>query len=117
MNKKPNRAGRTEPNRVIPEAEGTGLGNEPNRTGPGHDASEKRRPNRVEPGQITVRTEPNRTEVFSKGPEQKGIEPNRHLAAFSQTPPHQAKLKHQNTSPAPVLLPSRTLKKPFWTCL
>ena len=65
-NEKPNRTGRTEPNRLIPEPAGTGRGTEPNRTGPSHDASEKRRPNRVEPGNIFVRTEPNRTDEFRK---------------------------------------------------
>ena len=66
-NKKPNRTGRTEPNRLIPEPAGTGLGTEPKRTGPSHDGSEKRRPNRVEPGQNTFqdRSEPNRL-IFEK---------------------------------------------------
>ena len=62
-NKKPIRIGRTEPNR----------------TEPSHDASEKRRPNRVEPGQIHFRTEPNRADEFSRSPEPKRIEPNRFL--------------------------------------
>ena len=39
---------RTEPNRLILEPAGTGRGNEPKRTGPSHDVSENRRPNRVE---------------------------------------------------------------------
>ena len=59
-NKKPNRTDRTEPKRVILEPAGTGRGNKPNRSGPSHDAPEKRRPNRVEPGKLIVRTEPNR---------------------------------------------------------
>ena len=66
---------RTEPNRLIPEPAGTGRGNEPNQIGPSHDASEKRRPNRVEPGNINFRTEPNRTDYFSKITEPKRIEP------------------------------------------
>ena len=43
---------------VILEPAGTGRRNEPNQTGPSHDASEKHRPNRVEPGKINFRTEP-----------------------------------------------------------
>ena len=64
-NKKPNRTGRIEPNesnRLILEPAGTGRGNEPNRSGPSQDAPEKRRPNRIEPGKLVFRTEPNRTE-------------------------------------------------------
>ena len=53
---------RTEANRWIPEPAGTGRGNEPNRTGPSQDTSEKRRPNRVEPGNVISRTERNRTD-------------------------------------------------------
>ena len=44
-----NRTEPAEPNRLILEPAGTGHGTEPNRTGPSHDASEKRRPNCVEP--------------------------------------------------------------------
>ena len=40
---------------------------EPNRTGPSHDASEKRRPNRIEPGQLFVQTEPNLTDELVTG--------------------------------------------------
>ena len=67
-NKKPNRTGRTDPNRpnrLIPEPAGTGRGNEPNRTWPSHDASEKRRQNRVESEKMFLRTEPNRTESIN----------------------------------------------------
>ena len=68
VSKKPNRNGRTEPNRTEPFNSGTGWNPTRNRTGPSHDASEKCRPNRVEPGQLIVRTEPNRTEpnIFRK---------------------------------------------------
>ena len=38
---------------------------EPNRTGPSHDASEKRRPHRFEPGNIHFRTEPDRAEPMN----------------------------------------------------
>ena len=62
-------------NRPEPDAET----NYPNRTRPSHAASEKRRLNRVEPGNINFRTEPNRTDSFSKSPEPKRIEPNRFL--------------------------------------
>ena len=59
----------------------------PNRNGPSQDASEKRRPNRVEPEQIAFRTEPNRTEpnrwIVEKSPEPKRIEPNRFLPVIS----------------------------------
>ena len=51
------------------EPVGTGRGTEPNRTGSSHDAPEKRRPNRVEPGNIFVRTEPNRWTLEKSGPE------------------------------------------------
>ena len=69
---------RTEPNRLILEPDGTGLGNEPNRTGPSHKVSKKRRPNRAEPGKSIFRTKPNRTDEFSKkSPEPKRIEPKR----------------------------------------
>ena len=61
----------------ISEPAGTGRRNEPNRTGPSHDASEKRRPNRVESGNYFFRTKPNRTDDLSKSPEPKRIEPNR----------------------------------------
>ena len=47
------------------EPAGTGRGNKPIRTGPSHYASEKRRPNRVEPGNMICEksgTERNRTE-------------------------------------------------------
>ena len=77
---------RTEPaesKRVILEPAGTGRGTERNRTGPSHDASEKGKPNRIEPGIIIFRTEPNRTDEFSKGQEPKRIEPNRFLPAVS----------------------------------
>ena len=57
---------RTEQNHLILEPAGTWRGNEPNRTGPSHDASEKRRPNHVELGKIIVRTEPNQTYEFRK---------------------------------------------------
>ena len=46
---------------------------EPNRTGPSHDASEKRRPNRVEPGKNHF---PNRTEPMTFR-EKSGTETNR----------------------------------------
>ena len=52
-NENANRTGRTEPSRAVEfdlEPAGTGCGTEPNRNGPSHDASERRRPNRVEPG-------------------------------------------------------------------
>ena len=49
---------------------------EPNRNGPSHGVSEKRRPNRGELEQIHFRTEPNRTD---ESPEPKRIEPNRFL--------------------------------------
>ena len=65
-NHKPNRPNRTKPNRLILESAGTGRGTKPNRTGPSHDASEKRRPNRVESGNKSFRTEPNRTHQVSK---------------------------------------------------
>ena len=55
----------TEPNRLIPEPAGNGRGIEANRPGPSHGASEKRRPNRVEPGTQPFRTEPNRTEPMN----------------------------------------------------
>ena len=68
---------RTEPSRLILEPAGIGRGNEPNRTRSNHDVSEKRRPNRVEPGKIFVRTEPNRTEpnqfLFEKSGTEVGI--------------------------------------------
>ena len=77
-NEKPNRTGRTEPNRVIPQPAGTGRGTEPNRTGPSHGVSEKCKPNRVESGNKTF---PNRTEPihFRKLWNRKRIEPNRFL--------------------------------------
>ena len=68
-----------EPNRLISEPAGTGQETEPNRTRPSHDASEKSRPNRVEPGKILFRTEPNRNDEFSKSLEPNRIEPNRFL--------------------------------------
>ena len=60
---------RTEPNRLILELAEIGRGNEPNRTepnrtGPNHDASEKRRPNRIEPEKNNCQTEPNRNSDF-----------------------------------------------------
>ena len=66
-NEKPNRTGRTEPNRLIPEPAGIGRGTEPNRTGTSQGVSEKRKPNRVEPGNKSFpnRTEPNRL-IFEK---------------------------------------------------
>ena len=73
-NAKPNRTSRTEPNHLILELAGTGRGTEPNRTGPSHDASEKRRPNRVKPGNSLFRTESNRTDESSK---KSGTETNR----------------------------------------
>ena len=85
----PNRPNRTEPNRLIPEPAGTGWNRpepdvEPtNRTGPSHGVSEKRKPNRVEPGKIDFRTEPNRTDEFSKSLEPKRIEPDRFLPGIS----------------------------------
>ena len=78
-NRKPNRTGQTEPNRFTLEAAGTGCGKKPNRTGPSHDASARRRPNHVESGEQTIRTEPI---LFSKSPELKRIEPNRFLPAM-----------------------------------
>ena len=95
--KKPNRTGRTEPNRStrnrtepnrtessvkycrteLSEPARIGRGNEPNRSRPSHDASEKRRPIRFEPGNLIFRTEPNRL-IFEKS-EPKRIEPNRFL--------------------------------------
>ena len=74
----PNRPNRTEP-KLISEPAGTGRGTEPSRAGPSHDASEKCRPNRAEPGNINFRTEPNRTDNFSKAAEPKRIEPKRFL--------------------------------------
>ena len=84
-NKKPDRTGLTEPNRTVsfwnrPEPD---VENEPNRTGPSHDASEKRRPNRVELENTIFRTEPNRNNEFSKSLEPNRIEPNRFLPAIS----------------------------------
>ena len=76
-NKKP--TGRTEPNRSIPEPAGTGRGDEPNRTGPSHDASEKRRPNRVEPENLKF---PNRTEPINFRTVRNRNEPNRFLHVF-----------------------------------
>ena len=61
-NEKPNRTEPAEPNHIILEPPGTGRGTEPNRNGPSHGVSEKRKPNRVEPGKIHFRTEPNRTD-------------------------------------------------------
>ena len=72
---RPNRTGRTEPNRLIPAPAGTGRGTEPNRTGRSHDAYEKHRPNRIEPGNYSFRTEWNRTGEFSKSPEPNRTEP------------------------------------------
>ena len=74
----PNRPNQTEPNRLILEPAGTRRGTETSRTGPSHDASEKRRPNRD-----ICSPEPNRTEGFSKSLEPKRIEPNRFLPAIS----------------------------------
>ena len=62
-----NRTEPAEPNRT--EASHSGIGRNQtrkHRTGPSHDASEQRRPNRVEPGHISFRTEPNRTDESSK---------------------------------------------------
>ena len=65
--KKPNR---TETDRLILQSARIGRRNEPNRAGPSHDASKKPRPNRVEPGNMNFRTEPDRRFVES-------LEPNR----------------------------------------
>ena len=55
-----NRTGRTEPNRLILK---TGRNQTRNRTqNRTEPPSEKRRPNRVEPGQLIFRIEPNRTD-------------------------------------------------------
>ena len=61
-----NRTEGAEPNRTEPCNSGTGRNRtrnrtEPDRDGPSHGVSEKRKPNRVEPGKIHVRTETNRT--------------------------------------------------------
>ena len=56
---------------------------EPNLIGPSHCASEKRRPNRVEPDNLVFRIEPNRIDECSKNLEPKRIEPNRFLPVFS----------------------------------
>ena len=67
---------------------------EPKRTGPRHDASEKRRPNRVEPGTTTFRKEPNRTDDFPKSPEPIRIEPNRFLHIPFRAPLLRVALPH-----------------------
>ena len=66
-----NRTESAEPNRTEPINSGTGRNRtrsrtEPNRTEPGPNQTEKRRPNRVEPGKLIVRSEPNRTDACSR---------------------------------------------------
>ena len=60
-NEKPNRTGRTEPNRTVEIRNRPEPDAEPTRTGPSHGASEKRRPNSVGPGKTNF---PNRTGSF-----------------------------------------------------
>ena len=78
-NKKPNRTGRTEPNRNVWFRNRT----EPNRTEPDRTLTRSNSAgwNASKPGSKFVWTEPNRTDQLSKSPEAKRIEPNRFLPA------------------------------------
>ena len=60
-----NRTEPAEPNRTEPFNSGTGCNRTRKRTGPSHYASKKSRPNSIEPGNVIVRTEPNRTEPMN----------------------------------------------------
>ena len=75
-NKKPNRTGRTEPNRLISETAGTERGPEPNRTEPRRVQKAQAEPHRTA---TKCQIEPNRNNDFSNNTEPKQIEPNRFL--------------------------------------
>ena len=67
--------------------------------------------NRVEPGQILVRTEPNRTDDFSKSPEPKRIEPNRFLPDLCSSGSGRTRAAARRREPAR----SGTLGRPWVT--
>ena len=73
-----NRTEQAEPNRTEPFNFGTGRKRTRNRTGPSHEASVNA--GRTASYREQTSSEPNRTDVFSKSPKPKRIEPNRFLS-------------------------------------